>query len=114
MNVDNFCFLIDVVLGNRCYVLGCSTKYDSDSPKIPHFQAPGNSFARKKWLDISLRKHPKLKGNFFFCTNHFEESDIIKSKKKIFLIHLNKLMLLKQFVRNLDNNNNNNNNNMYL
>ena len=84
MNVDNFCFLIDVVLGNRCYVLGCSTKYDSDSPKIPHFQAPGNSFARKKWLDISLRKHPKLKGNFFFCTNHFEESDIIKSKKKIF------------------------------
>ncbi len=69
---------------NRCYVLGCSTKYESGSPKIPHFKAPTNSFARKKWLDISLRKCPKLKGNIFFCANHFEECDIIKSVKKTF------------------------------
>ena len=32
----------------------------------------------KKWLEVSRRKPPKIKGDIFFCANHFHETDIIK------------------------------------
>ena len=65
-----------------CFVLGCKSGYKTEQTKISLFKAPSNKIQFKKWLDVSRRTPPKIKGDIFFCANHFHETDIIKFSTK--------------------------------
>jgi hypothetical protein len=77
--------------------LGCKSGYKTDQTKISLFKAPSNKIQLKKWLDVSRKKPPKIKGDIFFRANHFHETDIIKfSTKKC--IEPNQAVLLKVWI----------------
>jgi hypothetical protein len=73
-------------MAKTCFVLGCKSGYKTDQTKISLFKARSNKIQLKKWLDVSrTRKPPKIKGDIFFCANHFHETDIIKFSTKKYI-----------------------------
>ena len=66
-----------------CFVTGCNSGHSNNPVKVPMFKAPANEKQLKIWLRVSKKKSfPKQKGPIYFCANHFEESDIIKTSKR--------------------------------
>lgn len=74
----------------------------SNTVKIPMFKATVHDKQFKLWLSVNKKKDfSKGKRAIFFCANHFEESDIVKSTKKPFQLAKKNLMPLNVSERKL-------------